>query len=81
MHSLNCGHATLNATMVFLAFCNAIATCAIARVNLHNAHTQAIIVISSSSQMLWQIPHLTAQNSTVKVKYLENILLFSTPPH
>jgi hypothetical protein len=68
MHSLNRGHATPDATMVFLAFCDAIAMWAITRVNLHNARTQAIIVISSSGQMLWQIPHLTAQNSTIKVK-------------
>ena len=52
---------------------------AITGVNLHNACTQAIITISFSGQMLWQIPHFTAHNSTVKVKYLENILLVSTP--
>ena len=30
--------------------------------------------------MLRQIPHLTAYNSAVKMKYLKNILLDSTPP-
>jgi hypothetical protein len=30
--------------------------------------------------MLWQIPHLASHNSAVEVKYLENILLISTPP-
>ncbi len=69
-HSLNCGHATPDATMVFLVFCDAIAMRAIAGVNLHNARTQAIIAISLSGEMLWQIPHLTAHNSTVKVKTL-----------
>ena len=66
--------------MVFLAFCDAGATGAIAGVNLHNARTQAVVTISSSGQMLWQILHLTAHNSAVKVKYLANILLVSTPP-
>jgi len=80
MHSLTSGHATHNATMVFLAFCDAGATGSIAGVNLYNARTQAIVSISSSEQMLWQIPHLTSHNSAVEVKYLENILLVSTPP-
>ena len=66
--------------MVFLAFCNAGAKGAIAGVNLRDACTQAVITISSSSQMLRQIPHLTAHNSAVEVKYLKNILLGSTPP-
>ena len=66
--------------MVFLEFCNAGATGAIAEVNLHNARTQAVVTISSSRQSLWQIPHLTAHNSAIKVKYLEKILLVSTPP-
>ena len=80
MHSLNSGHATPNATMVFLAFCDAGTMGSIAGVNLYNACTQAILTISSSGQMLWQIPHLTSHNSAVKVKYLVNILLVSTPP-
>ena len=80
MHSLNSGHATPNATMVFLAFCDAGATGSIDGVNLYNASTQAVVTISSSGQMLWQIPHLTSYNSAVEVKYLENILLVSTPP-
>ena len=80
MHSLNSGRATPNATMVFLAFCDAGATGSIAGVNLYNARTQAIVTISLSGQMLWQIPHLTSDNSAVEVKYLENILLVSTPP-
>jgi hypothetical protein len=67
--------------MVFLAFCNAGAKGAITGVNLRNACTQAVETISSSGQMLWQIPHFTAHNSAVKVKYLKNILLGSTPPH
>ncbi len=66
--------------MVFLAFSNAGATGSIAGVNLHNAHTQAVVTIRSSGQMLWQIPHLASHNSAVEVKYLENILLISTPP-
>ena len=66
--------------MVFLAFCDAGTTGSIAGVNLHNARTQAVVTISSSGQMLWQIPHLTSHNSAVEVKYLENILLVSTPP-
>ena len=66
--------------MVFLAFCDAGAMGSIAGVNLHNARTQAVVTISSSGQMLWQIPHLTSHNSAVEVKYLENILLVSTPP-
>ena len=66
--------------MVFLAFCDAGATGSIAGVNLYNTRTQAIVTISSSSQMLWQITHLTSHNSAVEVKYLENILLVSTPP-
>ena len=80
MHSLNSSHATPNATMVFLAFCNAGAMGSIAGVNLYNARTQAVVTISSRGQMLWQIPHLTSHNSAVEVKYLENILLVSTPP-
>ena len=47
---------------------------------IYNACTQAIVTISSRGQMLWQIPHLTSHNSAVKVKYLEKILLVSTPP-
>ena len=66
--------------MIFLAFCDAGATGVIAGVNLHNACTKAIVIISSSGQMLWQIPHLTAHNSAVEVKYLKNILVVSTPP-
>jgi hypothetical protein len=66
--------------MVFLAFSNAGTTGSIAGVNLHNARAQAVVTISSNGQMLWQIPHLTSHNSAVKVKYLENILLVSTPP-
>ena len=66
--------------MVFLAFCDAGTTGAIAGVNLHNARTQAVVTISLSGQMLWQIPHLTSHNSAVEVKYLENIFLVSTPP-
>jgi len=81
MHSLNSGHATHNAMIVFLAFCNAGATGLIAGVNLSNVRTKVVVMISSSSQMLWQIPHLTYHNSDVEVKYLENILLVSTPPH
>ena len=80
MYSLNSGHTTPNTTMVFLAFCNAGATGSIAGVNLYNARTQAVVTISSSGQMLWQIPHLASHNSAVEVKYLENILLVSTPP-
>jgi hypothetical protein len=79
-HSLNSGHATPNAMMVFLEFCNAGSMGAIAGVNLHNARTQAVVKISSSRQSLRQIPHLTAHKSAIKVKYLENILLISTPP-
>ncbi len=67
--------------MVFLAFCDAGATGFIAGVNLYNARTQAVVTISSSGQMLWQIPHLPSHNSAVEVKYLKNILLISTPPH
>ena len=66
--------------MVFLAFCDAGAMGAIAGVNLRNARTQAVVTINSSDQMLRQIPHLTAHNSAVEVKYLKNILLVSTPP-
>ena len=66
--------------MVFLAFCDAGAKGAIAGVNLYNARTQAVITISLSGQMLRQIPHPTPHNSAVEVKYLENILLVSTPP-
>ncbi len=80
-HSLNSGHATPNTMMVFLAFCNAGAMGAITGVNLHNARTQAVVKISSSGQMPWQIPQLTAHNSAVKMKFLKNILLISTPPH
>ncbi len=80
MHSLNSDHATPNATMVFLAFWDAGATGAFNGVNLHNAHTQAVVTISLSGQMPRQILHLTAHNSTVEVKYLKNILLISTPP-
>ena len=65
--------------MVFLAFFNAGTMGAITGVNLHNACTQAIVTINLSGQMLRQIHHLTAHNSTVEVKYLKNILLVSTP--
>ena len=67
--------------MVFLVFCDAGIMGAIAGVNLHNARTQAAVMISLSGQMLRQIPHLAAHNSAIKVKYLKNILLVSTPPH
>ena len=66
--------------MVFLVFSNAGATGSIAGVNLHDARTQTVVTISSSGQMLWQIPHLASHNSAVEVKYLDNILLVSTPP-
>ena len=66
--------------MVFLAFCDAGATGSIAGVDLYNARTQAVVTISSSGQMLWQIPHLTSHISAVELKYLKNILLVSTPP-
>jgi hypothetical protein len=66
--------------MVFLAFCDAGANGAIAGVNLRDKCTQVVVTISLSGQMLQQIPDLTAHNSAVKVKYLKNILLGSTPP-
>ena len=80
MHSLNSGHTTPDTMVVFLTFCDAGAKGAIAGVDLYNVCTQIVVSISSSGRMLRQIPHLTAHNSAVEVKYLKNILLISTPP-
>jgi len=54
--------------MVFLAFCDAGAMGAIAGVNLHNARTQAVVAISSSGQMLRQIPVQFFFRSHQKIK-------------